>query len=59
MMPAEIDGLRVMEAPCEKGHPFHMTSSALPLFHVLHLKEKQMVYEFLDFLKFHYPCFPG
>lgn len=60
MMHAEIDGLHVTEAACEKGYPFHITRSALPLLHVLHLKDAiQMVYEFLVFLKFHYPCFPG
>lgn len=34
-----------------KVYPFDVTSSALPVFDVLHLKEKQMAYEFLRFLE--------
>ena len=51
MTHAGTDGLHVMEAACEKVYPFDVTSSALPVFDVLHLKEKQIVYEFLRFLE--------
>lgn len=37
MMHTEIVGLHLMEATCEKVHPFAVTSSALPVLDVLHL----------------------
>lgn len=44
VMNTGIDGLHVMEAACEKSYPFDVTSSALPVFDVLDLKEKEMVF---------------
>lgn len=43
-------GLGVVEAACEKVYHFDVTSSAFSVF-VLLLKEKQMVYELLQFLE--------
>lgn len=47
-MHAGIDGFHLMEAACEKVYPLGVTSSVLPFFDVLHLKEKQLVREFLQ-----------
>lgn len=44
-------GLHVVEAVREKVYHFDVTSSAFSVFDVLLLKEKQMVYELLQFLE--------